>query len=129
MIRISPTAASGLSLSTYSVSLPHGDGIDLGKARPVSVSSNLDGSSTVTAWNKSIEGHQVTTTVDISQAKYDVLKSIVDHATVFEWVAMFFNRTFTVVIDVLSERPVQRWGANYWRCSVRFTIVSDVRNI
>ncbi len=129
MIRISPSAASGLTPASFSLSLPYGDGIDLGKARPLSISTNLDGTSTITSWENSMEGHQITTSVDITQAKYDVLKSIVDHATVYEWVAMFYNRTFLVVIDILSEKPVTRYNKLFWRVTVRMTIVSDVRDI
>jgi len=126
MITIFPTTASGLTATSYRLSIPHGEGFNLGKERPESVATNLDGSATVTTWAHSITGHITSITVDLTEAQYTALRLIAEHATVLEWVMTIYNRTFQTAVSIVSAVPVVRSGAPYWRCSIRFTIVSEL---
>ena len=64
--------------------------------------------------------------VDLTEAQYTALRLIAEHATVLEWVMTIYNRTFQTAVSIVSAVPVVRSGAPYWRCSIRFTIVSEL---
>jgi len=124
MIKIIPTTVSGLSHDDYTVYLPAD--LDIHKARGQKVANTLSGAPVVTLWNKSRIGASQSLTVTISLAQYVILKKVVYHQTVFEWLTLSGDDKFVCGIDLTSSKKVVRNGSNEWReVNVSFVIVEE----
>ena len=123
MIQIYPTTASGLSHNTYQLIIrERGEPANLKRERSQSVSISLSGESVVSAWKKYVSGTEFTAEASLSDSDYATLRSIDEHATVFEWIISTQGRTFKAIIDV--QKAVM--NAKNWQVSIKFTIVSEL---
>lgn len=123
MIQIYPTTESALSYSTYALKLP-------GQLRPIQpapqkVSRTLSGGATVSRWAKNNEGATQSMTLTLSPEKYETLKTIVYHATVFEWVVVSKGIKYLATIDITAAEQEFANGNPVERVAVVFTIVQE----
>lgn len=125
MMRLGPTAASGLSWSTYGVELPYGDNPNLAAPRKMETSTALDGTAIVSAWPKSLTGVEWATTMRLTSDQNSKLKLMDEHATVTEWALSLVGRIFTVVIDVVSRLPEPASSPYPWRVQLKIIVVSE----
>jgi len=124
MIKITPTTVSGLTHADYTVLLPAD--LDIHKARGQKIANTLSGVPVVTLWSKSRVGSTQSLTVTISATQYLVLKKIVYHQTIFEWLTISNDETFVCGIDLTNSKKVVRNGSNEWReVNVSFVIVEE----
>jgi len=122
MIKITPTTESGLSHSDYTVTLPAN--LDIHIARAKKVANTLSGIPVVTLWRKSRVGANKNITVTISSAQYKILKKIVYHATVFEWLTISDDDRFNCSVDLTLAKQVVRNGSSDWHeVNIGFVIV------
>ncbi len=123
MIRIMPTTVSALKLAAYSVDLP--GVINPVRARSQKITTTLDGGAAVTTWAKNNAGATQSVQLTISEAAYQKLLAIVDHATVFEWLVLSDGRRYLATVDIEAPVDVYIASLQYKQLSVIFVIVED----
>ena len=122
MIKIMPTTESGLTHSDYTVTLPAE--LDIHVARSQKIANTLAGVPVVTLWAKSRVGASQNLTVTISKAQYKVLKTMVYHATVFEWLVLADDERYVCSVDLTLSKTVSRSGSYDWKeCNIAFVII------
>jgi len=123
MIQIYPTTDSGLSFADYSLKLP--TSIEPLQEAPQKVSRTLSGGAVVSRWAKNNAGAVEATTITIDLDKYETLKSIANHPTVFEWVVISKGVKYLATIDITASEAVFRNMQPARTLTVRFTIVEE----
>jgi len=126
MITITPTTASGLTHTSYNLTIKSRNGLpNLKTERPQSTSITLSGETVITVWEKKVSGTQFIVRSVISESEYAILRAIDEHTTVFSWVIMLQGRTFTATIDVLSALPIRKSQFSEWEVEIKFVIISE----
>lgn len=123
MISIIPTTTSALSAATYRVDLPG----EINPVRPRSqkITTTLDGGAAVTTWKKNNAGATQSVQLTIAEDKYRALLAIVNHATVYQWVAICDGRQYICTIDTETPVSVTVGGLPYKQLNVTFVIIED----
>ena len=122
MIEIRPTTSSGLG-SAYTVKLP-GE-INPQRARAQKVTVTLSGAAAVTSWAKNNTGAEQSVELTVTDAICKTLLTIVNHATVFEWLVFCDGRRYECTIDTDTPVSVSYQGQAYKRVNVSFIVTKD----
>lgn len=122
MIKITPTTDSGLVHNDYTILL--NAMLDIHAARARKTSNTLSGIPVTTLWAKTRVGAFKNITVTISTAQYEILKKIVYHPTVFEWLVIADSDRYNCGVDLTSSKQVYRNGSNsFHECNIGFVII------
>lgn len=124
-IIVRPAAASSITApESYTAKLPDVP-ISLVAARPISVSRTISGEAAISTWDKSASGNIVPMSCLVSQATYEILRTI-DDSSYDEWVLVAHGRTFRSTFDLVAATPEWRFGAQYWRVSLSFVLIEEL---
>jgi hypothetical protein len=124
MIRIRPTTASGLSHVVYAIDLP-GD-ISPIKPRTKKVATTIDGGVAITLFPKKIAGSSIQKNFVLHPEKYEILKAIVYHATVFEWLVLSDEKRFVCEVDIIKdEKQTVLGNPDYHNVDVTFLVTEE----
>jgi primosomal replication protein N len=123
MIKICPTTDSGLSHSDYYLTIKErAESANLKRERPQSVVLTLSGESVISVWQKYVTGTSFSVDAFLSDSEYSILRTIDEHASVFEWIIITQGRTFTAAIDVTSaKKTIAKWDVK-----INFVIISEL---
>lgn len=124
--KIFPTADSGLSAATYSVELPAPQQWTMIPERPKDSSMSISGAMVHTLWPADITTCKPKYKQTITEAQYNALMAIYQHATVTTWMLAIEGRLFEIGIGTPSGDRVMR-GSRVMR-DVEFP-VSIVREV
>ncbi len=115
---------SGIGLT---VELPDPRDWDTSKDRPQEAATTLDGGSVVSAWPKSVEGATVSYSQIISEALYQDLRAIDEHATQTTWtINAPDGDQYEAVINVTSAPRTYRYGRACRDLAMTITVVRRI---
>lgn len=121
-----PTVASGLSLTTWRCPLPAPEQWLVYAERPSESALTLAGTTVHSFWPTSVTSATPEYRQAITDAKFQKLLTLVNHATVTSWMLLAEARVFEVGLffNGTPER-FYRGTELYWRVSMTFKIVSE----
>jgi len=124
MIKVTPTTASGLKHTTYTFRLPAE--LDTHSPRSQKVANTLSGVPVVTLWAKTRIGATASVKATISRDQYKILKKVVYHKNVFEWLTITEDDTFVCSVDLVDSEKASRNGLKDWYdVTVAFVIIEE----
>jgi hypothetical protein len=110
-----------------SVELPDPRDWDVVKDRPQEIAATLDGGAVISAWPKSVEGSTVAYSQVISEALYQELRALDEHATQTTWtVNAPDGDQYEAVINVASAPRVFRYGRACRDLNMNITVVRRI---
>lgn len=123
---ISPTAASGLSASSWTLDLPLPRQWEVTPPQAGESTSTLSGTTVHSLWKPDVSAATPTYQQTITEAQYAKLRTIYEHATVRTWMIAIEGRLFEAGVEITSAARVQR-SSGIWRdVSLRLRIVREV---
>lgn len=110
--------------ANLSIILPDPRDWDVIKARPQETAATLDGGAVISAWPKSIEGATVEYAQFLTEAKYQELRALDEHATIATWtVAAPDGCSYEASVDIKSAPRIYRYQQPYRDVAMAITII------
>lgn len=97
---------------------------DVRKARAQEIASTLSGGAVVSAWPKSLEGAVVEYSQIVTEAVYQSLAALDQHATQTSWtISAPDGATYLATIDIKSAARIYRFSQPHRELSMTITIL------
>lgn len=116
--------ATSISGAGLSVSLPDPRDWDVRKDRPQENASTLAGGAVISSWAKSLEGARIEYSQAVTEAVYQSLVALDQHATQTTWTVEGPDGCiYLATIDIKSAARIYRYSLPYRELRMEITVV------
>ncbi len=120
-----PTVASGLSVTTYAVSVPASRQWALLIPRLGESSVALAGNAVHSVLAKDVSNAAPVYSQIVTEAEYQSLRLLDEHATQTSWMLSAQGRAFEIIMDITKADIVYRQGVQKRDIEIKIKIVSE----